>query len=116
MAKKIVIVVKGYPRLSETFVAQELLGLERAGLELKIVSLRHPTDGRGHPVHDEISADVHYLAEYLHNEPGRVIRSLWRSLRLPGFFRALTTFLADCSRDFSRNRVRRFGQAAVLAC
>ena len=115
MAKKIVIVLKGYPRLSETFIAQELLGLERAGLEVKIVSLRHPTDGRGHPVHDEINAGVRYLPEYLHDEPGRVIRSLWHSLRLPGFLRALTAFLADYLRDFTRNRIRRFGQAAVLA-
>jgi glycosyltransferase involved in cell wall biosynthesis len=115
MAKKIVVVLKGYPRLSETFIAQELLGLERARLELTLVSLRRPTDSRRHPVHDEIHATVRYLPEYLHDEPRRVIRGLWRSLRFPGFFRALTTFLADYSRDVSRNRIRRFGQAAVLA-
>jgi hypothetical protein len=27
------ILVKGYPRLSETFIAQELLALQRLGLE-----------------------------------------------------------------------------------
>ena len=32
--KKIIVVLKGYPRLSETFIAQELLGLERAGFDL----------------------------------------------------------------------------------
>jgi glycosyltransferase involved in cell wall biosynthesis len=115
MAKKIVVVLKGYPRLSETFIAQELLGLERAGFDLKLVSLRHPTDGRRHPVHDEIRGSVHYLPEYLHDEPGRVLRGLWHSLRRPGFFRALKTFLADYFRDLTRNRIRRFGQAAVLA-
>jgi glycosyltransferase involved in cell wall biosynthesis len=115
MAKKIVVVLKGYPRLSETFIAQELLGLERAGLELVLVSLRHPTDTRRHPVHDEIRAPVRYLPEYLHNERARVIRALWRSLRLPGFIRALIMFLADYASDRTRNRVRRFGQAAVLA-
>src|SRR5436305_13424527 len=115
MAKKIVIVLKGYPRLSETFIAQELLGLERAGLEVKIASLRHPTDGRGHPVHDEIKAGVHYLPEYLHDEPVRVLRGLWRSLRFPGFLDALAAFLSHFPRDLTRNRIRRFGQAAVLA-
>ena len=69
MRRKIVVVVKGYPRLSETFIAQELLGLEQAGLDLVIVALRRPTESKRHPVHDEISAAVHYLPEYLHEEP-----------------------------------------------
>ncbi|TIP80164.1 MAG: colanic acid biosynthesis glycosyltransferase WcaL, partial [Mesorhizobium sp.] len=62
--RKIVVVLKGYPRLSETFIAQELLGLERAGFDLILVSLRRPTDAKRHPVHDEIKAPVHYLPEY----------------------------------------------------
>jgi glycosyltransferase involved in cell wall biosynthesis len=113
--RKIVVVLKGYPRLSETFIAQELLGLERAGLELAIVALRRPTDGKRHPVHDEIRAPVHYLPEYLHQEPLRVARSLLACLPRPGFWRALRSLAADLPRDFSRNRVRRFGQALVLA-
>ncbi len=39
----IAIVLKGYPRLSETFIAQEILALERRGFALRIYSLRHPT-------------------------------------------------------------------------
>ena len=31
------VVVKGYPRLSETFIARELLSLEEAGVDLVIV-------------------------------------------------------------------------------
>ncbi|WP_439629306.1 glycosyltransferase [Shinella sp.] len=111
---KIVVLLKGYPRLSETFIAQELLGLERTGLDLVLVSLRHPTDRKRHPVHDEIKAPVFYLPEYLHQEPIRVVRGLLRSLRLAGFGAALRQFLKDLPRDFSRNRFRRFGQAAVL--
>ncbi len=111
---KIVVLLKGYPRLSETFIAQELLGLERAGLDLVLVSLRHPTDRKRHPVHDEIKAPVFYLPEYLHQEPIRVLRGLLRSFRLPGFGAALRQFLKDLPRDFSRNRFRRFGQAAAL--
>mgnify|MGYP001493843979 CR=1 FL=1 len=34
MSARIAVVLKGYPRLSETFIAQELLGLERAGVGL----------------------------------------------------------------------------------
>ena len=75
-ANKLVIVVKGYPRLSETFIAQELRGLELAGLELVIVSLRQPTDKKRHAVNDEIQAPVLYLPEYLYQEPLRVLRAL----------------------------------------
>ncbi len=76
MTRRIVVLVKGYPRLSETFIAQEILGLERAGLELRIVSMRRPTDTKVHPVHREISAPISYLCEYLRDEPLRVLRSL----------------------------------------
>ncbi|MTH77898.1 glycosyltransferase family 4 protein [Paracoccus aestuariivivens] len=111
----LVIVVKGYPRLSETFIAQEFLGLERAGLRLHIVSLRHPTDKKTHPVHDEIWADVSYLPEYLYQEPLRVLRGLLACLPTRGFWNATKLFLRDLLRDPTPNRGRRFGQALVLA-
>ncbi|WP_353643180.1 glycosyltransferase family 4 protein [Mesorhizobium sp. WSM2239] len=113
--RKIAVVLKGYPRLSETFIAQELLGLERAGLELVLVALRRPTDAKRHPVHDEIRAPVHYLPEYLHEEPWRVLRALLACLPRPAFLRAARAFVSDLRRDRTRNRFRRFGQALVLA-
>jgi glycosyltransferase involved in cell wall biosynthesis len=112
---KTVVVLKGYPRLSETFIAQELLGLERAGMTLELVALRRPTDRKRHPVHDEIVAPVTYLPEYLHDDYGRVVRSFLRCLFKPGLISALAAFLRDLSHDRSRNRVRRLGQALVLA-
>lgn len=114
-SKTITVLLKGYPRLSETFIAQELLGLERAGFRLRIVSLRHPTDRKRHPVHDEIRAPVAYLPEYLYREPMRVLRALARAGVRPGFRRALAAFLRDFRRDPTPNRGRRFGQAMVLA-
>ena len=111
---RLVVVVKGYPRLSETFIAQELRGLELAGLELVIVSLRHPTDKKRHALNDEIAAELLYLPEYLHDEPLRVLRGLWGACRQPGFGTTLRGWFADLRRDPSRNRVRRLGQAAVL--
>ncbi|MGH6816024.1 MAG: glycosyltransferase family 4 protein [Hyphomicrobiaceae bacterium] len=109
------VILKGYPRLSETFIAQELLGLEGAGQRLVIFSLRRPTDPTVHPVHRQIRAPVVYLPEYLYQEPKRVLRSLARAARLPGFKSALTRWLRDVLRDPTPNRFRRFGQAAVLA-
>lgn len=109
------VVVKGWPRLSETFVAQELLGLEERGLRLLIVSLRHPTDPSRHDLHERIRAAVTYLPEYLHKEPRRVWRGWRAARRLPGYAAAARAFMRDLVRDPSRNRVRRFGQACVLA-
>ena len=113
--RTVVVVVKGYPRLSETFIAQELRGLERLGFHLVIASLRHPTDRTRHPVHDEIAAPVLYLPEYLHEEPARVLRGLVHAMRRRGFASTLAKFLRDLARDPTRNRIRRFGQACVLA-
>lgn len=111
----VAVVVKGYPRLSETFVAQELLGLERRGIDLHIVSLRRPTDAVRHPIHDEIAAPVTYLPEYLRRAPLRCFRAWRRVRRLPGYRAARAGFLADLGRDPTPNRIRRFGQACVLA-
>lgn len=47
------VVVKGWPRLSETFIAQELVALEAVGHALEIWSLRHPTDVKRHPLHEK---------------------------------------------------------------
>lgn len=109
------VILKGYPRLSETFIAQELLALERAGHDLILFSMRHPTDKTAHPVHREIKAPVVYLPEYLHAEPLRVAKALVRLLPRRAFWRAAAAFLQDLRGDFTRNRWRRFGQGCVLA-
>ncbi len=115
MAGTVAVVLKGYPRLSETFIAAEILGLERAGMALRIVALRHPTDRDTHPVHGEITAPVSYLPEYLYQEPGRVLRGWRAARRLAGYRAALAAWRRDLRRDPTPNRIRRFGQAMVLA-
>ncbi len=115
MAPVVAFVVKGYPRLSETFIAQEIFALERLGVDIRLYSLRHPTSSKRHPVHDEIRAKPNYLPEYLYREPLRLYRA-WRAVhRLPGYRRARTIWLRDWRRDPTPNRIRRFGQALVLA-
>ena len=111
----IAVVLKGYPRLSETFIAQELLALERRGFSLTLYSLRLPTDRATHPVHADIRAPVTYLPEYLHQGLPRVWRAWRKARRLPGYPAAFAAWRRDLRRDFTRNRVRRFGQALVLA-
>ena len=115
MTCTVAVVLKGYPRLSEAFIAQELHALERRGLALRLYSLRHPTDPAVHPVHSEIRAPVTYLPEYLKDEPPRVLCAWRRARRLPGYLKARRAFLKDLARDRTPNRVRRFGQACTLA-
>jgi len=108
-------ILKGYPRLSETFIAQEIRALEERGLDILIVSLRRPTDRARHPVHGEIRAAVRYLPEYLHEAPLRLLGAWLRVRRWPRYREARRLWLRDLARNRSRNRIRRFGQALILA-
>jgi glycosyltransferase involved in cell wall biosynthesis len=114
-AGRLAVVLKGWPRLSETFVAQELVALESRGLRFEVWSMRHPTDKKRHGLHEALKAKVRYLPEYLYEEPLRVLKGLANSVRRPGFGAALKLWLRHLLRDPTPNRVRRFGQAAVLA-
>jgi len=112
---RVAFVLKGYPRLSETFIAQEIAALERRGLDITIVSLRRPTDTRRHPVHAEVRAPLLYLPEYLLLEPLRVLRSWLKVRKSAKYKETCRLWLRDLRRDPTPNRVRRFGQALVLA-
>ena len=112
---RVAFVLKGYPRLSESFIAQEIAALERRGLEILIVSLRQPTDERRHPVHDEIRAALLYLPEYLLLEPLRVFKAWFRLRKKANYREVRNLWLRDLRRDPTPNRIRRFGQALVLA-
>ena len=108
-------ILKGWPRLSETFIAREMEALEARGLSLDLWSLRAPTDAKRHPVHDRVKGKVTYLPEYLRNEPRRVLGAWWQLRGTPGYKKAKALLKADWARDRTRNRIRRFGQALVLA-
>ncbi len=112
---RVAFVLKGYPRLSETFIAQEIAALERRGLDVLIVSLRRPADSRRHPVHEEIRAALLYLPEYLLLEPLRVLRAWWKVRRSSNYKEVFSLWVRDLRRDPTPNRIRRFGQALVLA-
>ncbi len=115
MPPTVAIILKGYPRLSETFIAQEIRALEVRGFDLCLFSLRQPTDSTVHSVHTEIDAPVVYLPEYVKDDIPRVVRA-WRRVREnPGYKVAFTQFVKDLKRDFTANRIRRFAQALVLA-
>lgn len=57
-------VLKKYPRLSETFILNEILGHEAAGVHVSIYSLRMPDDGRFHADLASVRACAQYLPEF----------------------------------------------------
>jgi glycosyltransferase involved in cell wall biosynthesis len=114
MTPKLAIVVKGFPRLSETFIARELQGLEARGISFSLHALRQPgSDAK--LVDNKVRAAAQYLPEYLHEAPVDVARAFLAARRLPGFGAAWRAFREDLRSEFARARVRRFGQACVLA-
>ena len=53
--------LKGYPRLSETFILQEILGFERRGIQLQLFSIIDPKEKLTHPSVGQVQAPVCYL-------------------------------------------------------
>lgn len=58
---RVLYVLKRYPRLSETFIVRELLGLEAAGARIGIDALLEPEPGAHHPDVADVRASVRYL-------------------------------------------------------
>jgi glycosyltransferase involved in cell wall biosynthesis len=100
---KIAYLLKTYPRLSETFILNEILGMEELGARLHILSLRRPDDERFHPAVERVKAKVTYARAlgrrsnpldamtvvYRHvsllvRHPKAYIRTVWTYLRRPG--------------------------------
>lgn len=56
-------VLKGYPRISETFISNEIRLLEKMGFTIHIFSMRRPRENFTHKSVREIQAGVTYLPE-----------------------------------------------------
>lgn len=112
---RIAVVVKGYPRLSETFIAQEILGLERRDVPILIVALRKPYDPFIHDLHRQISAEVLYLPEYVKDDPVRVTRARRWAEKQSTYAAAKALFDADFARESNAGRQRRWAQGCVFA-
>lgn len=56
-------VVKMFPRISETFILNEILELERRGIRIVVFSAKKPNEGRFHPQLSKLKAKVLYLED-----------------------------------------------------
>jgi len=107
---------KGFPRLSETFVSNEILELERLGVQIQVFSIMNPKEKGMQPSARAVRAPRHYV-------PERVLFSLHRVLpaHLALAFkrpdRYWSTFFRAIRRAFQRrstSSLRRFAQAGFL--
>lgn len=110
----ICVLVGSWPRISTTFIAQELVGLEREGLSLWVAALK-PGDPTRHSLHDELKAPVHYLPKTPFHEPARFLKA-WHKMRgLPGYGQAWRLFESERSWGRFPKRLKLFTQATILA-
>lgn len=65
-----------YPRFSQTFVVNEILELERQGLDIDILSQRRPADGIFHDSVCRVRAKTDYLPETIIGNVGKFRRAL----------------------------------------
>ena len=110
-------ILKGYPRISETFIANEIYRLEQLGIPVHIFSMRHPRESFSHAVIDCIRARVDYLpTELFEDFPRLFFPTAMLAVRRPGKFLAA---LARASERFNRTRnlgtLKHLLQAGYLA-
>lgn len=95
-------ILKGYPRISEAFISNEILLLERLGFTIHIFSMRHPREAFSHESVKQIRARVDYLPqELLRPLPVLLYHNLLLAVRRPfNYGRAVKT----AARRFLRTR------------
>lgn len=116
-AQKVVgIILKGYPRLSETFIINEILLLEKLGHRLHIFALRDPGEAAMHERVRQVRAPVTYIPDYFWPFCGAFVRTnirLW--WRRPGaYWHALCCAIRSSIHQRSTATLKRFVQAAYL--
>jgi glycosyltransferase involved in cell wall biosynthesis len=104
-------ILSAWPRLSETFILNEVIALERLGGRLRIFSIKNPYSGPLHAKVAEVRASVTNLSI------GPPWKARWQA-NLRFFFRQPVRYcetLLQAMRFRRRHYVRRFFQAGYLA-
>jgi colanic acid/amylovoran biosynthesis glycosyltransferase len=110
--RRLAYVLKRFPRISETFIAAELIELERQGEPVVVFAISRPDEPFQHRFLDELQAPVIYLPHRPLREPSRVLRALGRVVRADA--RRWLTTAASWVWPPRRKGVKRLLQATVL--
>lgn len=76
---KVGYILKKFPRLSETFILNEVLALEERGVEVEIFSLKRPDDEPRHSGLDRLKAIVTVIDDLEHGSVFKQLEALSRS-------------------------------------
>lgn len=68
-APRLAYLLKKFPRLSETFILNEILGQEALGREIRVLSRRRPDDEPRHPQLERLRAEVETLPQVRELDP-----------------------------------------------
>lgn len=109
-------ILKGYPRISETFISNEILLLEQLGFSIHLFSMRRPRESFSHKSVKKIKARVDYLPETLLLP---LPKFLYHNIRLarkrPAAYRqALKTALRRFARTRKSATIKHLFQAGYL--
>lgn len=112
----IAFILKGYPRVSETFIAQEIYLLEQQGFKIEIISMRKAREPERQPIVALIKAPVTYIPEYMWNEFKTVAQENIKTfLRYPDRYLFYFALAAGRSlKQWDDSPIKRFFQAAWI--
>ena len=109
--------IRMFPQTSETFIAGEILRIERLGLPLRIYSARRPVEQVVHESVRSIQSPITYLPDPLWKQMAHILSSM-RKLRSNDSRRFGRTFRYVLRYSMQKRSLevwKRFGQAACLA-
>ncbi len=81
-------ILKGYPRISETFISNEILLLEKHGFRMRLFPMRHPRENFCHDSVRKIKAQVDYLPTELLLEFPRLLQpNIFLAVKRPALYK-----------------------------
>jgi glycosyltransferase involved in cell wall biosynthesis len=109
-------ILKGYPRISETFISNEILLLEKIGFPIHLFSMRQPRESYTHKSVTQIQAGVDYLPETLLRPlPRLMVHNCQLAARRPAAYaRALKIALQRFLRTRKSATLKHLFQAGYL--
>jgi len=110
-------ILKGYPRISETFISNEILLLEKLGFAVHLFSMRNPRENFSHDSIKKIRAKVDYLPETLIKPLPRLLyHNLFLAIKKPGLYsEALKIAYRRFLRTHKSATIKHLLQAGYLA-
>jgi glycosyltransferase involved in cell wall biosynthesis len=85
-AREVAYILKGFPRLSETFIANEIYLLEQMGLKLRLYAVKREGEPQAHAIVRRIRSPLRYLPATTSLSGTALLP--WLARNLPAFFRA----------------------------